>query len=231
MSSLLVVLSVLSSLFGGGNTDPCADQERYGAATMARIKAEWPLRGSADPVSLYVQELGERLARSSGVGHGAAPRFFVLRNLEPNAFAVAGGRYVVTDGTFRLVNTESELAAVLAHELSHQRAGHFCRRETRDTKTFYVGSLVQHFDLNAEVEADAMAVEVLRQAGFDPAAMVSVLRRIAAQAPESQGMALRARIEGLGDREHSSRARPDSPEFLDIRRQVDRDLPSGDGAR
>jgi predicted Zn-dependent protease len=225
------VLSVLSGLFGGGNTDPCADQERYAAATMARIKAEWPLRGSADPVSLYVQDLGERLARSSDAGHGIVPRFFILRNLEPNAFAVGGGRYVVTDGTFRLVNTESELAAVLAHELSHQRAGHFCRRDTRDTKTFYVGSLVQHFDLNAELEADAMAVELLRRAGFDPAAMATVLRRIAAEAPAQRRKTLTERLKGLGDLGQSARARNDSPEFLDIRRQVERDLPSGDGAK
>jgi predicted Zn-dependent protease len=231
VTALVIALSAFSFLFGGGGADPCAAEGRHAQAAVERIRTEWPLRGSGDPVSVYVQELGERLARRAGVTSRSHWQFYVVRNLAPNAFALGGGHFVVNDGLFTLVRDESELAAVLAHEMSHDLAGHFCRKDSPDSETFSVGSLTQHFDRAAESQADAMAVGLLTDAGFDPGAMEEVLRCIARSAPPSSRAALQVRIDILARR--GVRARhsvvPESREFREARREVMSDLPGTSG--
>ena len=188
--------------------------------------SEWPLRRTGDSVTCYVQDLGERLVRQSGIPGGDRWQFHVVRNLAPNAFAVGGGRFVVTDGLFALVRNESELAAVLAHEIAHEYAGHFCRRRPAGGQQFQVGSLTQHFDAEAEAEADEIAVQILRRAGFDPSAMERVLRCIAAESSSRDPSALDARIARLArlSRGAKSARRGDSPAFTAARQEVAADL-------
>jgi predicted Zn-dependent protease len=228
VTALLVALSAFSFLFGGGDAGGCARAEQQADVLVQRIRAEWPLRGSGDPVSIYIQGLGDRLARRAGLGSGW--HFYVVRNLSPNAFALGAGHFVVNDGLFSLVRNESQLAAVLAHEMSHDRAGHFCRRPASHGEKFNVGSLTQTFDITREEEADAMAVDLLADAGFDPGAMESVLRCIARSAPRSSRGALRERIEALDRRGVRGRlgAVPDSRGVREARGEVLSDLP-GDG--
>ena len=77
-------------------------------------------------VSQYVQKLGVRLAHFSVYGRNSPWQFSVVRNLAPNAFSIGGGYVFITDGAVNFVQNESELAAILAHELGHELAGHFC---------------------------------------------------------------------------------------------------------
>lgn len=201
MGSFLAILSVLSALFGwAGGTDECAVREKQGAAAVRQIQEDWPLRGSADPVTWYVRELGGRLVQAAGIRGNQRWQFLVVRNLAPTAFALGGKSFVVSDGLLALVRNESEFAAVLAHELAHEQAGHFCRRAPRTTERFRVGSLVQHYEAEAEAEADAIAVGLLRAAGFDPRAMESVLRCILSRSPTAEGVGLGGRIAKLADR-------------------------------
>ncbi|MCU0835697.1 MAG: M48 family metallopeptidase [Chromatiaceae bacterium] len=225
--TVLIAVAALAGLFGwGSGADDCAAREHQGAAAMQRIQAEWPLRGSGDSVTEYVQDLGERLVRQAGLGGGDRWQFHVVRNLAPNAFAVGGGRFVVTDGLFALVRNEAELAAVLAHEIAHEKAGHFCRRRPASGQQFQVGSLTQHFDAEAEAEADEIAVHILRRAGFDPSAMEVVLRCIAEESSGGGRRALDARIARLARQSVGveSGRRADSPAFTAARHEVGVDL-------
>jgi beta-barrel assembly-enhancing protease len=183
MTASLAALALLSGLslgglFGGGDhqTD-CRESAEGGARVMQVIVDTWPLRLSADPVRQYIQGLGERLAQHSGSATpGEEWRFFVVRNLEPTAFAVGGRRFLVSDGLIAFVRNESDLAAVLAHEIAHQKLDHFCLEPRRDAERIWHGSIVQHFDLDVEKAADAEALRILAQAGLDQGSMYEVLR-------------------------------------------------------
>ena len=192
-----------------------------------RLDDEWPLRGSADPVSVYVRRLAERLLGGAEAPGRKQWRFEVVRNLSANAFAVGNGHIVVTDGLVAYVGDESQLAAVLAHEIGHVLEGHFCRGRGRKTgQEFQVGALVQHYDPLAEEEADAVAVALLRRAGFDPGAMVSVLRCLAASTPSFRPQ-LNRRIETLERRglgATGARPPPDSSGFREARQAVKQDF-------
>ncbi|WP_157726408.1 M48 family metallopeptidase [Imhoffiella purpurea] len=197
MSLSLAGLWLLGGLLGGGDeTRDCSASAQAGASTMQRIAESWPLRFAGDPVRRYVLRLGQRIVAQVDPHHVDDWRFFVVRNLEPTAFAVGGNRFVVSDGLIAFVRNESDLAAVLAHEIAHQRLGHFCDHAPTDAERIRYGSIVQHFDLDTERAADADALHLLKAAGYDPGSMFEVLRCLSERpgAPVSQ---LQARMRVL----------------------------------
>ncbi len=144
----------------------------------------------------YVQRIGERLA-----AHGDRPnlvyRFTVLDSPEVNAFALPGGYIYVERGLLAYLNSESELAAVLAHEIGHVTARHAVRQQTTATATGLVGAIlaarsgvqgaqdlanvvgtavVRGYGREYELQADHLGAEYLARSGYDPHAMLRVLR-------------------------------------------------------
>jgi predicted Zn-dependent protease len=81
-----------------------------------------------DPVvSDYINNLGNKLVKNSGVAPSVKFHFFVVTDPAINAFAGPGGYIGVNSGLFLITRDESELAAVLAHEISHVRQHHILR--------------------------------------------------------------------------------------------------------
>lgn len=76
-------------------------------------------------LNAYINKLGQGLSLySSRPAIYAGYRFIVLESKEINAFASPGGHILVTRGLLRKVQSEDELAAVLAHEIAHIALGH-----------------------------------------------------------------------------------------------------------
>ncbi len=100
---------------------PISDSEEYyvGRAVAARILTAYPL--CQDPqLTLYINEVGQTVARkSSRPNTYRGYHFAVLEAPEPNAFACPGGTVFITRGLLKACDNEDELAAVLAHEVSH----------------------------------------------------------------------------------------------------------------
>ena len=80
-------------------------------------------------LSNYVNQVGQKLARTSGVN--LPYEFVVLNNTSPNAWALPGGKIAINSGLLAALRNEAELAAVLAHEVAHAAAGHGVQREQR----------------------------------------------------------------------------------------------------
>ncbi|MCB1728348.1 MAG: M48 family metalloprotease, partial [Gammaproteobacteria bacterium] len=74
----------------------------------------------------YIQSLGQRLIKDSPA-HGTPFTFFVVDDPQINAFAGPGGYIGVFSGLILTTETESELAAVLAHEIAHVTQQHLLR--------------------------------------------------------------------------------------------------------
>ncbi len=71
----------------------------------------------------YVQKVGNKIVQVSDRSN-IQYQFFVLNKPEVNAFALPNGYIYVTRGLLAYLNSEDELAAVLAHEVSHVAARH-----------------------------------------------------------------------------------------------------------
>lgn len=81
-----------------------------------------------DPeVDAYLQSLVERLRTREGVWASRRMRIKAVDDPAINAFALPGGFMGMNVGLLRRVESESELAAVLAHELSHVSQRHVVR--------------------------------------------------------------------------------------------------------
>ncbi len=127
-----------------------------------------------------VQSLLERLA-TGWENNPYAFRVSVLDQSTPNAFALPGGRIVVTSGLLESVSSESELAFVLGHEI-----GHFKQRDhlrglggglaigmtlsvlnlagaggAIDLLSGATGIAGRHFDRNQESGADQIGLELV----------------------------------------------------------------------
>ena len=122
-------------------------------------------------------------------------RVTVLNSPSVNAFAMANGDLYVTRGLIALATSESELAAVIAHEIAHVTADHARQRERQadaaalarrvsevvgdaairaDTRETVELSLAA-FSQRQEIEADEMGVKTLAEAGYDPFAAARFL--------------------------------------------------------
>ncbi|VTP74017.1 Putative Zn-dependent protease, contains TPR repeats [Leclercia adecarboxylata] len=106
------------------------------------------LRGSAplinDPLLVqYINSLGMRL-----VSHADSVKtpfhFYLINNDEINAFAFFGGNVVLHSALFRYADNESQLASVMAHEISHVTQRHLARAmedQKRSAPLTWVGAL------------------------------------------------------------------------------------------
>ncbi len=79
-----------------------------------------------DALQRYVNMIGVWLSQQSE-RPGLPWRFAVIEGEAPNAFAVPGGYVFITQGMMALAETESELAGILGHEISHVVRKHHLR--------------------------------------------------------------------------------------------------------
>lgn len=101
------------------------DQYALGYSVMMQMRQQNAL--FADPeTDEYIQLIGQHLASQSADG-GAYFHYIVLRSNEINSFAVTGGWVFIFTGLIAATHTESELAAVMAHETAHIVQNHVAR--------------------------------------------------------------------------------------------------------
>lgn len=126
-------------------------------------------------------------AKSIDFGTSYPIRITVVRKDEVNAFALPGGHIVVFDGIIRKMKTKEELAALLAHEVSHVHYRHSLRNIFRSLGGYLFLSLLLN-DINGmvtvladnsnmlanltysrelETEADRKAMEIFQADGLD----------------------------------------------------------------
>jgi predicted Zn-dependent protease len=105
--------------------DITPEQEYYiGRAVVAQVLRTYPPLDQPE-ANEYVNLLGQSLAVFSKRPETFGGYHFLLLNSnEINAFAAPGGLILVTRGMLRCCKTEDELAAVLAHEISHVEKKH-----------------------------------------------------------------------------------------------------------
>ena len=148
-------------------------------------------------LSTYVRTIGMRLAT---VSDRALPYEFVIINSSvPNAWALPGGKIAINRGLLLELNSEAELAAVLAHEIVHAAARHGAQSMQRgmllegaiaiasaaagdgDYSGLAVGAAGLGAQLihtrhgrGAELESDAYGMRYMSLAGYDPHAAISL---------------------------------------------------------
>lgn len=181
-------------------------ERRLGEQIMRDIRRDPAYVDDAE-IAGYIAALGQRLAgHAEGVRHDL--EFFVIRDAMLNAFALPGGFIGMHTGLILAARSESELAGVLAHEISHVTQSHLARMfgrqgqsqltallglavailAARSNPDIAVGAAVTgqaagiqqqlNYSRDFEREADRLGLEMLERAGFDPRGMASFFERM-----------------------------------------------------
>jgi predicted Zn-dependent protease len=164
-----------------------------------------------DPVvTEYVNRVGQNLVRNSDARVPFTIK--VIDSDEVNAFALPGGFFYVNSGLILRAQEESELAGVMAHEISHVTARHGTKNATKGEMMqlatiplmllgpagwagygLYEGLQMAipltylKFSRDAEREADFLGLEYMYKAGYDPNAFVTFFERIQADEKRRPG--------------------------------------------
>lgn len=133
----------LPSLGDAGSDDLSPGNERrLGEAIMREVRREPSYMDDPDATE-YLNTLGFKLV-SVSPARFTDFQFFLVRDPMMNAFALPGGFIGVHSGLILTAQSESELAAVLAHEIGHVAQRHIARMiaKERDSGLIAIGALL-----------------------------------------------------------------------------------------
>lgn len=153
----------------------------------------------------YIQQLARKLAISA---HQDLPDFFIVKSNEINAFAGPGGHIGLNTQLFLTTESESELAAVMAHEMAHVRQHHLYRmmEHQKQMRIPMLASMLAsialgvinpvlgsgalmaslsgaaqdgiNFTRASEKEADRIGINTLIKSGLDPRGMAGFFKKM-----------------------------------------------------
>lgn len=205
--SLLVVISVLVSCT---TTGPGGDKSLVLVPTsmeisigqgMAQQVAETEKASPDTAWQNYLNEIGQKIVKVCD-RKDLEYHFTVIESDQVNAFAAPGGYVYFYTGLLKEMKSEGEMAAVMAHEISHVVARHGAKQiqamlgaQVAYTLVFGSGddqSQAMNLAVNAgmalafsgysrsfEREADQFGTVYMTRAGYDPNGMVGMLETLA----------------------------------------------------
>lgn len=133
-------------------------------------------------------------------------KFFLVDSPEPNAFALPGGYIYVTRGILPIVQTEDELAGIMAHEIIHVMQRHSVKQMKKGALTglltipgnvlnsvtgtqignllnapinFTTGAFIAKYSRSHERESDKFGIQLAASAGYKTDALADALERLA----------------------------------------------------
>ncbi|MFH1837017.1 MAG: M48 family metalloprotease [Candidatus Omnitrophota bacterium] len=220
---IFVIILLMSPFLTGGivSVNPATDEEEIifipaaKERNMGRQINEKVLKTFKLPVDPLMQErirgIGEKL--SSGADRNdIVYRFTVLKGEKKdtyNAFAAPGGYVYIFSDLVEVLDTDDEIAGVLAHEMAHVEAKHSIKRlqgslgvtalmllgsqlKTEDNSAVYLGSavnqLMAEYSRQDERQADELSVKYMERTGYDPMGAIGALEKLRGLRKEGKRM-------------------------------------------
>ena len=177
----------------------------------AQMGGEVPL---SDPRAQEVANIGKKIVQGTNARKGPWKFQFHLLN-DPktvNAFALPGGQIFITVGLLNQLQTEAQLAGVLAHEVGHVIQRHSAQQLAknqlgqilvmatgvgasdpsnyqRGQQAAMIASVVNqmtqlHYGRGDELEADQWGLQLMTQIGYTPKAMLEVMKILEQASPQ-----------------------------------------------
>lgn len=208
---LVIIVAIFALSLAGCTTNPVTGQEQFALfypseAQQVQIgqqyapEVEKQLGGQISSAQLqnYINSIGQKIAR---VSH--QPQIdYAFRAVEDesvNALALPGGYIFITRGMLDTLETEDQLAGVLAHEITHVTAEHSAQMINQQMSMSFLLSLIStektpqvavqvaqvaaqltslKYSRDYERQADDVGMDYLVKAGYSPYAMIDVMKKL-----------------------------------------------------
>ena len=157
-------------------------------------------------IDAYVNAIGRILVKK-GVGITPYPfHFYVIKDDTFNAFSIPGGFIFINSGVFEHIQSEDELAGIMAHEIAHNLCRHVVRQieNAQKLQLLTIAAIIAAifsgnpkvinavgatsiamaqtkmlaYSREDEEEADRVGLQILEKAGYNPWGMVEIMQRL-----------------------------------------------------
>ena len=145
----------------------------------------------------YLNDIGQKLAKLMGRDEFTY-EFNIIEDPSPNAFALPGGKIFFHTGMLQMMDSEAELAGVLAHEIAHAVLSHGYSKigeaALTNTASSLLGDLVgkeagmaaqvgevllnKKFSRDKEKQADILGLRVLDAASYSADGLYNVMEKL-----------------------------------------------------
>jgi predicted Zn-dependent protease len=205
LSAILVAVFFCSILYNPPSVSAMTIQEEreLGEKVLQEVRKIWPMVQDPTPRE-YIARIGNRILATMET-QPFKYEFYVLNTPEINAFAVPGGKVFFNSGLIQMVESEDEIAGVMAHEIGHVVARHIARQSEQGLKLGLatLGALLAgillgpqaaaalgvtaqaasatvmlKYSRENEEESDYLGLRFMERAGYDPRAMVSMMKKL-----------------------------------------------------
>jgi predicted Zn-dependent protease len=185
------------------NTFTDEEEMAMGRKAAEETEKQMPIL-DAPLLTAYVDSVGQKIAQASR-RPTLKYSFKIVNTASVNAFSLPGGYVYVNRGLLDFVQSESELAGILAHEVGHvvayhsmndvarralvdrviyegKKAGLLDDQQVTDMLQRYGGPILlfvdRKFNREEESEADMLGLYNSIRAGYDPQGLISALARL-----------------------------------------------------
>ncbi|MCU1339704.1 MAG: peptidase Ste24p [Bryobacterales bacterium] len=201
----LTLSAQLKELKPGFNLFSPQQDIQLGKEAAVEVEKSMPVVKNEE-LTAYLSRIGGRLAKSKHAGTFPFS-FTAINDKSINAFALPGGPIFVHTGLISALDNESQLAGVLAHEMSHVALRHGTNQATKAnllqlgaalassglggdsmlSKLGQIGvglgaqSVLLKYSRNAETEADLNGARIMNEVGYNPVQMAQFFQKLEAE--------------------------------------------------
>jgi beta-barrel assembly-enhancing protease len=215
IAAIMIVVAVVG-YFGSSQINPVTGQTQHvnmspqeetamGLQAAPEMESQYGGLSTNQQAAAMVERVGSQVWQGSDAKSGPYQfQYHLLADPQTiNAFALPGGQVFITEGLMSHLQTEGQLAGVLAHETSHVILRHTAEQlaksqltqgltgaaviaatnpnDPRSYQTAQFAMLVNQmidlkFSRTDETQADTYGVKYMSQAGYDPRSMIDVMK-------------------------------------------------------
>lgn len=215
----IMVIVALVGYFGSSQLNPVTGETQHvsmspeeervmGLQAAPEMAAQFGGLSSNQQAAALVERVGNQIWQQSDAARGPYQfDYHLLADPQTiNAFALPGGQIFITEGLMSKLQTEGQLAGVLAHETVHVVGRHSAEQVAKSQLTqgltgaaviaavdpgdpssyqtaqfaMLVNQMINmKFGRSDELESDSLGVKYMVQAGYDPRSMIDVMKILA----------------------------------------------------
>ncbi len=199
--AVILAVAVMAGCGSSGGVGGVSLDQEWQLGNQLAAQVQQQVRLVNDPVALsYLRSVGERI-------HAVTPladrpfNFYIVDDPDVNAFSLPGGHVYINRGLIDKADKANELAAVMAHEISHVVARHAIKQAQQAQEINIIGSILlgnnpgalqqlaaqvlaggtmARFSRKDEKQADDMGLDFMYKAGYDAHGMLDFFEKLLA---------------------------------------------------